>query len=116
MIILEVPKPREKTKSHLKALVYAHLVNKGFDVFIDVTVNSLVKYTNGLKGYQKVRFDIVVYVGVKPVLVVMVSPNNRRFTKSSLFGIPRVVIDHKKYNLPEIYKEINRTLLGDIKS
>lgn len=112
MELLSIPKPREKSKAHLKALIYVYLLDKGFDVWIDVSSNALIRYTNGLKGYQKVRFDIVVYDGNKPLLVIGISPGNRRFTKTQFFGIPVIVLDHRKFNLSEIQREIMVKLSG----
>lgn len=106
MNVLDIVKPKTRNKSHLKALLFADLINRGYDVFIDVTSNSLVQYTKGLKGYAKIKFDIVIYIKDKPLIAIMINPTNRRFTKSKFYGIPIIVLDHRKYTRKEAFEEL----------
>jgi hypothetical protein len=114
MEILELPKPIKRSKSHFKALLYTELYRKGFDVYIDVVSRALVKFTNDLKGYKQVKFDIVIYVDKDPKLLVMVDPTNRRGTKARFFGIPIISLHSEKYKDHQTaYKEIISKIIGD---
>lgn len=110
MTFLEIQKPTKRNKSHLKALIYHNLFLLGYDVWIDVSSNALVKYTAGLKGYAKTKFDIVIYSKDKAIGIVMVSPTSRRFTKSKFYGIPVIVINHEKYEPNKALEEIKNKL------
>lgn len=111
MEILEIPKPKEKNKSHLKAELYTRLNNLGYDVYLDVVADTLFKYTKGIKGYQKTKFDLVIYVKDRAIMVVMVSPTNRRFTKSKFYGLPVIVLDHRKFDISKAQNKILEALL-----
>jgi hypothetical protein len=105
MIILNIEKPKRIGKSHYKAILYTYLYEKGFDVYIDVHSNALVRYTNKLKGYQKMMFDIVVYIEDKPSLVINFNPNQRRKTKTQLFSIPAITVDVLKFDKLKLFTE-----------
>jgi hypothetical protein len=105
MMILEVKKPIQRNKAHLKALLYSKLYDAGFDVYIDLVSNSLVHYTSGVKGYQKIQFDLVVFVDDKPKIVVLVDASSRRYTKASIMGVPIVKLKSSEY-FQDVYRGI----------
>lgn len=81
----------------MKALLYAKLYEAGFDVFIDMVSNALVSYTAGVKGYQKVQFDLIVFNDHKPVLAILVDASSRRYTKATILGVPIVRLKSDMY-------------------
>ena len=105
MILLDIDKP-ERGQGHYKALIYADLFKRGFDVHLDVWSNSLFQYTSGVKGYQKTKFDIVIYIDDKARLIVNFSKKARRNTKISMYKIPIVHIDIDKWEKSNPIKEI----------
>jgi hypothetical protein len=110
MVLLEINKPDRKSMAHYKALVYVDLLSKGFDVYLDVTSNALFQYTSGLKGYQKTKFDIIIFIEDKPRLVVNFSKSNRRNTKMGLFGIPILTVDVNKWEKSKVVKDAIKIL------
>jgi len=110
MVLLEISKPK-RNLAHYKALVYADLYKKGFDVYLDVWNYALFEYTQGIKGYQKVKFDMVIFVDDKAKLIINFTKNTRRNTKIRMYKIPIIHIDVDKWEkvnpVKEIYKALN---------
>lgn len=109
MVLLGIDKP-ERNLAHFKALLYADLYNKGFDVHLDVWSNALYEYTSGVKGYQKTKFDIVIFVEDKARLIVNFSKNSRRKTKIGFYRIPIVNVDVDKWEKSYWMKEVIKKL------
>lgn len=73
---------------------------------MDVWSNALYQYTSGVKGYQKTKFDMVIYLDGKAKLIVNFTQKSRRLTKINMYKIPIVHVDIEKWEKSNPIKDI----------